>query len=275
MCPSVCLDFAELGPSMLFKGAMAEGCYTIPYIMYSPQDARLFNFNLAHQDGYMGLFTPGSEIDLFTPEGYAAATLVVPAAMFELAVEKCFPEISDRFLETGGGVKVGLEQRLELAAILKSVREMERDAYSAFAHLQTRQHLESLLVNAYLAGLRSGVMDRVSLRARGRMKRLQHARDFVEAHSHQPIDLAELCVATGMSLRGLQVLFRDTLGVSPHTYIRNQRLHGVRRVLLESKPEAGVIKRAALEWGFWHMGHFTKNYRDLFGETPGGTIGHH
>jgi AraC family ethanolamine operon transcriptional activator len=275
MCPSVCLDFAELGPSMLFKGVMAEGCYTMPYIMYCPHDARLFTFNLAHQDGYMGLFTPGSEIDLFTPEGYAAATLVVPAAMFELAVEKCFPEISDRFLETGGGVKVGLEQQLELAAILKSVREMERDAYSAFAHLQTRQRLEGLLVNAYLAGLRSGVMDRVSLRARGRMKRLQHARDFVEAHSHQPIDLAELCDATGMSLRGLQVLFRDTLGVSPHTYIRNQRLHGVRRVLLESKPDAGVIKRAALEWGFWHMGHFTKSYRDLFGETPGGTIGHH
>lgn len=275
LCPSVCLDFAELGPSMLFKGAMAEGCYTMPYVMHSPQDARLLNFNLAHQEGYMGLFTQGSEVDLYTPEGYAAATLVVPAAVFELAVEKCFPEISDRFLETGGGVKVGMEQQLELAAILKTVREMERDACSAFAHLHTRQRLEGLLVNAYLAGLRSGMVDRVSLRAHGRMKRLQRARDFIEAHSHQPIDIAELCDATGMSLRGLQVMFRDTLGVSPQSYIRNQRLHGVRRILLESRPDAGVIKRTALEWGFLHMGHFTKNYRDLFGETPGGTIGHH
>jgi AraC family ethanolamine operon transcriptional activator len=116
------------------------------------------------------------------------------------------------------------------------------------------------------------MMDRVSRRAHGRMKRLQRARDFIEAHSHQPIDFAELCDATGMSLRGLQVMFRNTLGVSPQSYIRNQRLHGVRRMLLESGPDAGVIKRTALEWGFWHLGHFAREYRELFGESPSATL---
>jgi AraC family transcriptional regulator, ethanolamine operon transcriptional activator len=28
----------------------------------------------------------------------------------------------------------------------------------------------------------------------------------------------------------------------------------------------------AIEWGFLHMGHFSRNYRDLFGETPSETL---
>ena len=107
------------------------------------------------------------------------------------------------------------------------------------------------------------------------MKRLRHAREFVEAHSHRALNAGELCAATGMSLRGLQVMFRDLLGVSPQTYIRNQRLHGVRRALLVAEPDFGAIKQTALDWGFWHMGHFSENYRELFGETPGKTLGHH
>jgi AraC family ethanolamine operon transcriptional activator len=38
------------------------------------------------------------------------------------------------------------------------------------------------------------------------------------------------------------------------------------------KPGPGVIKETAMQWGFWHMGHFSKNYRQLFGESPVETL---
>jgi AraC family ethanolamine operon transcriptional activator len=75
-----------------------------------------------------------------------------------------------------------------------------------------------------------------------------------------------------MSARGIEVLFRGSLGVGPTAYIRHQRLHGVRRALLTARPGPGVIKGTAMRWGFWHMGHFSKSYRQLFGESPMETL---
>jgi AraC family ethanolamine operon transcriptional activator len=76
-----------------------------------------------------------------------------------------------------------------------------------------------------------------------------------------------------MSQRGVEVLFQDSLGIGPTAFIRHQRLHGVRRELLEARQEHGLVKELALKWGFWHMGHFSRNYRQLFGESPSVTLG--
>jgi AraC family transcriptional regulator, ethanolamine operon transcriptional activator len=28
----------------------------------------------------------------------------------------------------------------------------------------------------------------------------------------------------------------------------------------------------ATDWGFWHMGHFARDYRAMFGESPSRTL---
>jgi AraC family ethanolamine operon transcriptional activator len=33
-----------------------------------------------------------------------------------------------------------------------------------------------------------------------------------------------------------------------------------------------VVKESALQWGFWHLGHFAGSYRDIFGESPSETV---
>jgi AraC-like DNA-binding protein len=40
----------------------------------------------------------------------------------------------------------------------------------------------------------------------------------------------------------------------------------------EDNPGSWTFKQLAIEWGFLHMGHFSRNYRDLFGETPSETL---
>ena len=68
------------------------------------------------------------------------------------------------------------------------------------------------------------------------------------------------------------MMFRKSLGIGPGAFIRQQRLHGVRRELLVGNPESRTVKQLAIEWGFLHMGHFSRNYRELFGETPSETL---
>ena len=56
-------------------------------------------------------------------------------------------------------------------------------------------------------------------------------------------------------------------------YFTLRRLHEFRRRMLEGEPGRGLIAEAARESGFTHLGHLSEDYRELFGETPGETLG--
>lgn len=275
MCPSLCLDIVELGPAMLFSGSMAKDCYTLILVTKCPTVGRSFNFEVEHVEGYMGLFPPGGQIDAYTPERYTNATLTIPEASFHLALERHFPDMPDELRCHGAGMKVSPEAMSAMTSILASVERALVDPDGPLESLETRRNLEDELLEVFLDGLKSGlVMGGVKYGSRtsGRVERLRLARDFVSVNSHRSFKLEEMCQAIGMSPRGVELLFRESLGISPGHFIRNQRLHGVRRVLLHSEKTPGLVKQSAMEWGFTHMGHFGQNYRALFGETPKSTL---
>jgi AraC-like DNA-binding protein len=275
ICETACLEFASLGPAMLFSGSMPQGCYTLVFVTECPQKGRSFNFAVEHTDGYMGFFPPGGMLDAYTPEGYANATLTVPAAAFMAAVERLIPEIPDHVLERGAGMRVGAAEQARLRALLSSVMAAIEDPTEPLTHNVARRHLECDLLDAFLNALRSGCGHLVSSpgqRIEGRMRRLRHVRDYLSDHRHDIVSLADLCGELGLSRRGVELMFQESLGIGPNAFIRHQRLHGVRRALRVAPPSAGVVKASALQWGFRHMGHFSKEYRALFGESPSATL---
>lgn len=275
ICPNMCVDIANIGPAMLFSGAMSASCFTIVLVTECPTPGRSFNFGVEHEEGYIGFFPPGGQLDAYTPEGYANMSLTVPEEVFLDALESSFPEMPGGLIKHGAGVRIGGVERSELEMIFRAIRQALEDSSNSLADPRARAELEKLLLDAFLTGLRSAEeidVPRPGTRMHGRMKNLKQARDFVRDHVHEAFGLDELCQGIGMSKRGVEVLFRASLGITPHAFVRNQRLHGVRRALLESSPGAGSVKESALEWGFWHMGHFSANYRQLFGETPSMTL---
>ena len=116
------------------------------------------------------------------------------------------------------------------------------------------------------------MVPRPGLRIEGRLRRLRQARDYLSERLHERVSLADLCGELGLSRRGVELLFQDSLGIGPSAFLRHQRLHGVRRTLRTTPPVPGAIKESALQWGFWHMGHFSREYRSLFGESPSMTL---
>jgi AraC-like DNA-binding protein len=275
MCEKVCLDFASLGPAMLFSGSMPQDCYTLVFVTECPEKGRSFNFATEHTDGYMGFFPPGGMLDAYTPEGYANATLTVPAAVFLAAVEQSFPEIPEAVLKRGAGMRIGAAEQTRLRDLLSAVKAGTEDRAKPLADGVVRKPLESALLDVFLTTLSSGCGSLVpdpGRRVEGRLRRLRQARDYMAHHLHQPIHLEDLCRVLGMSRRGIEVLFQDSLRIGPSAFLRHQRLHGVRRALLTASPSHGVVKETALSWGFWHMGHFSHEYQSLFGEKPSMTL---
>jgi AraC-like DNA-binding protein len=55
-------------------------------------------------------------------------------------------------------------------------------------------------------------------------------------------------------------------------YFKKRRLTDARLALLRGKPEIDLVKSAALEAGLTHMGRFSAEYHQLFGELPTATL---
>jgi AraC family transcriptional regulator, ethanolamine operon transcriptional activator len=65
--------------------------------------------------------------------------------------------------------------------------------------------------------------------------------------------------------------FRDLIGLSPMTYLKIRRLHGARRELKVARLMGRNVFDIPSNWGFWHMGHFSRDHKALFGESPSET----
>lgn len=100
---------------------------------------------------------------------------------------------------------------------------------------------------------------------------VQEARQLVNDNLAQPPTIAELCTQLGVSRRTLQSGFQHAMGISPLTYLRVARLSAARRSL----KTAASVTDAATQHGFWHFGHFAKDYQDMFGELPSQTLRRH
>jgi AraC-like DNA-binding protein len=274
-CPRLCLDLVSLGPAMLFSGAMPGNCYALSFVLACPGGGHSFNFAMEHTDGYMGFFPPGGVLDSCTPKGCVNGSLTVPIAEFEAAVARNFPEIPDPILAQGAGLRVGPDAQVHLRALLAAVQETVREGMNPWGHAAACRSLESELLNAFLAALRSAFPHREprhTQRVSRRLGRLRQARDFIAAHMHQPLHLEDLCLELGLSAGGTENLFRDFVGLGPIAFLRHQRLHRARRALVRAQPAPGGVKKAALEAGFWHLGRFSRDYRAFFGEPPSETL---
>lgn len=96
---------------------------------------------------------------------------------------------------------------------------------------------------------------------------VQASRSMVEDQLQQPPTVSELCSHLGVSRRTLQNAFQRVLGISPLSYLRAIRLGAARNAL----KTAASVTDAATALGFWHFGHFAKDYQTMFGELPSQT----
>lgn len=98
--------------------------------------------------------------------------------------------------------------------------------------------------------------------------RLQAAVKLMEDTVEAPISLSRLARRAGVSIRHLQDLFHQTMGVAPHTHYLALRLNAARRKVIETKASFADI---AAETGFNSASAFSRSYRASYTESPSET----
>jgi len=127
-----------------------------------------------------------------------------------------------------------------------------------------------LITDAYLAATpEAAARPRRVLKAQGIVRK---AEERFMAAQEQAISLADLCAATGVSKSALYYAFHSICGEPPLEYFSKRRLMRARSILLNTAPERGAVKRAALDVGLTELGRFSVEYRCLFGEPPSATL---
>lgn len=108
--------------------------------------------------------------------------------------------------------------------------------------------------------------------ARARAVVLRRALELIEARLGQgDVRLDDLSQATGVSSRTLQAVFQEQLGVSPHQFIINRRLHAIHAAIRDAGPD-DTVSGICARFGVWDFGRLARAYRLRFGMTPSATL---
>lgn len=122
-----------------------------------------------------------------------------------------------------------------------------------------RAALDGVLASARRLPQRAAVSRRYQL--------VLDAEDFMAEHLGEGPPLEALGAQLGCSPRTIIYAFTQLFGIGPMAYFKLQRLNAIHR-RLSAGSDAPKISELAPRYGFRHMGHFSTDYRLMFGQPP-------
>ena len=96
-------------------------------------------------------------------------------------------------------------------------------------------------------------------------RQLSQVLDYIDTYLEQNIKLADLAQLLNMSQFHFSRLFKQSIGITPHQYLSQQRVERAKKLL---KKTDRLIIDIALECGFSSHSHLSKKFRQLTGMTP-------
>lgn len=99
---------------------------------------------------------------------------------------------------------------------------------------------------------------------------VKRAEAFMRDRYSDPLTLSDIARSAGVPARTLQDNFRRFHSMAPVRYLRGIRLDAARDAL--RRGDVATATEAAMNVGLFHLGRFSRDYSDRFGEQPSETI---
>jgi AraC-like DNA-binding protein len=124
----------------------------------------------------------------------------------------------------------------------------------------TRSQHTGPLVMRLLAPLPPTLPGGLSARTLARIK------EHIDTNIDSSLSMTELAQLAGLSISHFARCFRRSVGVPPHSYVKQQRVARAREMLAATNLPVAEI---ALVLGFSDQSHFTRRFREVMGVPPG------
>lgn len=213
------------------------------------------------------LCRPGSrDFELLTPENFSIFGIVLHQSMFRNLSEREqfeLPKAQIANLWLGNVPNADLANFKQYLSIL----------LHAGGNRWSEKTQERILLDAVVDLLAASFTEKhEKVSSCHRQRIVQRVKDILaESDYKTPVTVAELCEKVYVSRRTLQYTFQACCGMSPKQFIHVVRLNQIRRVF-QHPDETRTVSDIAFEFGFFHLGQFSHDYKKLFGETPAQTL---
>lgn len=145
--------------------------------------------------------------------------------------------------------------------MLRILRASEDPVDRALVTPLVMEELIYRLLRSEVAGALQSV-----LRPAGDADKIQLAMRYLRAHLDRPVAVEEVARHVAMSPSHFAHRFRAVARVSPMQYLKQQRLHHARTLLLA---DGLRVSEAAVRAGYESTSHFTREFKSAFGVAPG------
>ena len=193
--------------------------------------------------------------------------------------EELFERIADTYLPTKLGT-MDAEQTSELLSprwhqlhknlrslLTFSVRYGELPEASKWL-----AYMEEELANSFISSLPGATHSGGTVSTSAGATNTRRAVDYIMGNLREPFSISSICRDLKCSRRTLETSFRRSIGTSPLTFIKFQRLSQCRAELLASTREEETVTSIASGWNFRHLAQFSADYKAMFGESPSSTL---
>jgi AraC-like DNA-binding protein len=94
---------------------------------------------------------------------------------------------------------------------------------------------------------------------------LQRVREYIDSHINESISLETLASVAGLSMFHFARAFKQSEGVTPHSYVLERRIERAQKLLAGTDiPLSGI----ALATGFSDQSHLARHFRARVGTAP-------
>lgn len=262
----------QVGDCLVFREQF--GCHMVAHGTSTPEGfgimvaqtgvVRFFGHEVSPKE--IVLLPPGCEIDAVGFPGLRLLDFVLPKDRIAAAA-------ADWNIELRQGpcalvVEPGIDRLQRLRAVFDAAEEiLERRDSDSWP--KAEQDLVEVLVGLF--GTAALPTKRKGHSSGSGADHALNVRRHIHSSPPDQLDLNSLVRELGVGRHHLNRCFREHYGVSVHEFIHLLHLHHARNLLMAQTPGLSVTE-VAYSSGFSHLGRFSTEYRQLFGETPRETL---
>lgn len=273
------LYYMRYGTPLTVTSAPLEGFVAVLVPLRGSMRVEHEGFSFLAETGRSGaVISPGAPMRLDWSEDLEFFCFRIEVASLRAYLRSLEPEADPdeviRFLP-GLTAAAGRLSLLGSAGLIESATRrgqmtLRGSSPSALPARLSEQVMTALLVAQPRLSLRRSPTERAAPVSRQSVRR---ARELLESSQTLELSPSKLAAELGVSLRTLQIGFRDELGITPQAYLSEARMVRAHSELACASHEQGAtVATIAARWGFSNVGRFAKKYQAAYSCQPVETL---
>lgn len=258
------------GTAVAIDSQPSDPSYLVKFTLDGTSEVAQGRAVVASGAGMVCVMNPTGRLRVRLSADHNQLTLRVPGSVVHACIEREFGTVVRQPLEFEATARQVAECAPGLGRLVGTLCE-DLDAPAAgFRHPRVAGHLEQTLVGLLLTELPHNYSAMLAAPvATATPACVVLAEDYIRAHAREPLGIADIAAATGVSVRSLQAGFRRHRGTNPMRFLRDCRLALAREALLAGQ---GDVTGVAVACGFGDPGKFAAHFRARYGEPPSAAL---